>query len=178
MLKGFLIGICVLVVIVLLFMFPGSVMGSEDISDYTLSKAYLAKNTEQYARCYNSINYGTSGLIDVEFALRSEYFNDLRVNSETMKPVRKSFLDGVNQKCNKPISEYESTYQKLEEIQKKSESLSAGWRTFVFGGGSQSIPANEILQYSPARARMTLAFNDYIFTADEANLFYKEQLGL
>ena len=178
MLKGLLISIGVLVVLVLFIMFPGGVMNSDDISDYTLSKAYLAKNTEQYARCYNSVNYGTSGLIDVELALTSEYFNDQRVSSETMKPVEESFMNTVKQKCNKPIADYESAYNKAQVIQEKSGNLSVGWRTFIFGGSGQSIPASEVLQYSPARARMSVAFNDYIFTEDEAKVFYKEQLRL
>ena len=31
---------------------------------------------------------------------------------------------------------------------------------------------------SPASVRMRVAFNDYIFTADEARVFYEERLGL
>lgn len=178
MLKGLLIGIGVLVVVGLLFMFPGDAMNSDDMQDYMLSKTYLEKNTEQYARCYNSVNYGVSGLTDVEIALMGEYLNDPRVTAETMKPVEASFMKSVKQKCDKTISDYESAYKKAETVQKKSESLKVGWTTFVFGGGSQSIPTGEISRYSPARARMTLAFNDYVFTADEAKLFYKEQLGL
>lgn len=146
--------------------------------DYTLGKAYLAKNTEQYARCYNSVNYGVSGLTDVEIALMGEHLNDPRVTAETMKPVEASFMNGIKQKCNRAMSDYESAYKKAESVQEKSESLKVGWRTLVFGGGSQSIPANEILQYSPASARMTVAFNNYVFTAEEAKAFYKEQLGL
>lgn len=178
MLKGLLIVIGILVVLALFFVFPGGTMSSDDMSDYTLSKAYLAKNTEQYARCYNSVNYGTSGLIDVELALTSEYFNDQRVSSESMEPVEENFMNTVKQKCDKPISDYESAYNKAQVIQEKSEKLSFGWRTFVFGGSSQSIPASEVLQYSPANVRMSLAFNDYIFTEAEVKLFYKEQLGL
>jgi len=178
MLKGLLIGFCVVVVAVILFMFPGDAMSSDDMRDYTLSKAYLVKNTEQYARCYNSVNHGTSGLSDVELALMSEYFNDPRVTSEAMETVEESFLNDIKQECNESISKYESAYNTAEEIQEKSESLSVGWRTFVFGGGNQSIPASEVLEYSPARARMSLAFNDYIFTQDEAERFYREQLGL
>lgn len=178
MLKGLLIGFCVLVVIGLLFLFPVDAMSSDDMRDYTLSKAYLAKNTEQYARCYNSVNYGTSGLMDIELALMSEYFNDPRVSSETMKPVEQSFMSGIKQKCDESINDYESAYKKAEAVQHKSESLKVGWRTFVFGGGSQSIPSSEVSQYSPASARMTVPFNDYIFTSDEAKTFYKAQLGL
>ena len=178
MLKGLLIGFCVLVAIGLLFLFPGDAMSSDDMRDYTLSKAYLAKNTEQYARCYNSVNYGTSGLTDIELALTSEYFNDPRVSSETMKPVEQSFMNGIRQKCDKSINDYESAYKKVEAVQQKSESLKVGWKTFVFGGGNQSIPSSEVSQYSPASARMTVAFNDYVFTADEAKTFYREQLGL
>ena len=159
-------------------MFPGDTMSSEDMSDYTLGKAYLAKNTEQYARCYNSVNYGTSGLIDVELALMAEHFNDQRVSSDTMKPIEQSFMNGVKQKCDKSINDYESAYKKIEAIQQKSESLKVGWRTFVFGGANHSIPSSEIFRYSPASARMTVAFNDYVFTADEAKSFYMEQLGL
>lgn len=178
MLKGLLIGLCVWVVAGLLFMFPGDAMSSNDMRDYTLSKAYLAKNTEQYARCYNSVNYGISELTDVELALMSEYFNDPRVSSETMKPVEQSFVDGIKQKCDKSINDYESAYNKAEAVQQKSESLKVGWRTFVFGGGNQSIPASEISEYSPASARMKVPFNDYMFTVDEVKKFYMEQLGL
>ena len=178
MLRNLLIGVCVLIGISLLFIFPGDAMSSGDMSDYALSKAYLAKNTEQYARCYNSVNYGISGLTDIEITLMGEYLNDPRVTAETMKPVETSFMNGIKQKCDKAISDYESAYKKVESIQEKSESLKIGWRTFVFGGSDQKIPAGEISQYSPARARMTLALNDYVFTADEAKLFYKEQLGL
>lgn len=178
MLKGLLIGFGVLVVVGLLFMFPGDSMNSDDMREYTLSKAYLEKNTEQYARCYNSVNYGVSGLTDVEIALMGEHLNDPRVTAETMKPVEASFMNGIKQKCDKAISDYESAYKKVETVQEKSESLKIGWRTFVFGGSDQKIPANEISQYSPERARMTLAFNDYVFTADEVKSFYKEQLGL
>lgn len=176
--KNLLIGVCVLAGVGFLFIFPGDVMSSSDMSDYTLSKAYLAKNTEQYARCYNSVNYSISGLTDIELALMSEYFNDPRVSSETMKPVEQSFMNGIKQKCDKTINDYESAYKKVETVQKKSESLKVGWQTFVFGGGNQLIPSSEISQYSPAGARITVAFNDYIFTADEARSFYKEQLGL
>lgn len=178
MIKGLLISICAVIVIGLLFMFPGDTISSDDINDYTLNKAYLAKNTEQYARCYNSVNYGTSGLTDIELALMSEHFNDPRVSSEMMKPVEQSFMNEIKQKCDKPINDYESAYKKAETIQIKSESLKVGWRTFVFGGGNQSIPSNEISQHSPANARTTVPFNDYVFTADEAKTFYEEQLGL
>lgn len=107
-----------------------------------------------------------------------EHLNDPRVTSETMKLVETSFMNVIKQKCDKSISDYESAYKKAETVQVKSESLKVGWRTFVFCGGNQSIPASEILQYSPASARMTVAFNDYVFTPDEAKSFYRQQLGL
>lgn len=178
MLRGLLIGFGALVVVGLLLMFPGDVMNSDDMREYTLSKAYLEKNTKQYAQCYNSVNYGASGLTDIELALMSEYFNDPRVSPATMQPVQDSFMKGVGQKCNKSISDYESTYKKAEMIQEKSVSLQVGWRTFVFGGSDQKIPAREILSYSPTNTRMILAFNDYVFTVDEAKAFYKKQLRL
>jgi len=153
-------------------------MSSDDLREYTLNKAYLEKNTEQYARCYNSVNYGVSGLTDVEIALMGEHLNDPRVTAETMKPVEVSFMNSIKQKCDKAIRDYEYAYKKVESVQEKSESLKMGWRTFVFGGFDQKIPAGEISQYSPEHARMTLAFNDYVFTADEVRSFYKEQLGL
>ena len=162
MLKGLLIGICVLAVAGLLFMFPGDAMSSNDMRDYTLSRAYLAKNTEQYARCYNSVNYGVSGLTDVELALMGEYFNDPRVSSETMKPVEQSFMNEIKQKCDKTISDYESTYEKADVIQSKSENLKVGWRTFVLGDGNQAIPSSDISQYSPSHARLKSSFNDYV----------------
>ena len=178
MLKNLLIGVCIVAFIGLLFVFPGDAMSSSDLNDYAMNKAYLTKNTKVYARCYNSVNYGTSGLIDVELSLMGEYFNDPRVISESMKPIEQKFMDGIKQKCDKTINDYESAYKKVEAVQKKSENLKLGWQTFLFGGRNQSIPSSEISQYSPANARMTVAFNDYVFTTDEARSFYKEQLGL
>lgn len=162
----------------LLFASPGDTMSSSDMSDYILSRAYLVKNTELYTRCYNSINHGTSGLIDVELALKSEHFNDPRVSFEKMKSIEKSFLNGIKQKCDSSIDDYESAYEKVEEVQKRSESLRVGWRTFLFGGGTQVIPTSEVFQYDPGRVRMTTPFNSYIFTLDEAKAFYEERLGL
>lgn len=159
-------------------MFPGDVMSSDDMRDYTLSKAYLAKNTEQYARCYNSVNYGISGLTDVELELMGEYFNDPRVSSETMKPVEQSFMNEIKQKCDKSISDYESAYEKADAIQSKSESLNVGWRTFVLGGGNRAIPSSDISQYSPSHARLETSFNDYVFTDQEATEYFKKQLNL
>ncbi|MCA0228383.1 hypothetical protein LCH21_02940 [Patescibacteria group bacterium] len=178
MIKGLLISICAVIVIGLLFMFPGDTISSDDIHDYTLNKAYLAKNTEQYARCYNSVNYGTSGLTDIELALMSEHFNDPRVSSETMKPIEQSFMNEVKQKCDKFINDYESAYKKVEAIQSKSQSLRVGWRTFVFGSGNQSMPSGEIFQYSPSSARMKTSFNDYVFTEQDATEYFKKQLNL
>ena len=178
MLKKLLVGLVVIGLIVLIFIFPGESMNTDDLNSYVINKAYLAKNGESYARCYNSVNYGTSGLIDVELSLKSEYFNDPRVSYEKIKEVEDSFLNSIKQRCDKIVSDYESAYKKTDEIQKKSESLSMGWRTLLLGGNSQSISSNEISSYSPTSARMTVAFNDYVFTYDEARKFYKEKLGL
>lgn len=178
MLKNLLIGVCVLIVIGILFAFPGETMSSTDMSDYTLGKAYLAKNTERYTRCYNSVNYGISGLTDVEIALMGEYFNDPRVSSVSMKSVEKSFLSGIKQKCDKTISDYESAYQKTETIQMKSESLRVGWRTLISGGADQKIPTRGILLYRPENVRMNLPFNSYIFTNEEAHEYFIKQLNI
>lgn len=178
MLKKLLVGLVVIVLIVLIFIFPGESMNADDLNSYVINKAYLAKNGESYARCYNSVNYGTSGLIDVELSLKSEYFNDPRVSYEKIKEAEDNFLDNIKQRCDKIIGDYESAYKKADEIQKKSNSLNIGWHTFLFGSESQSILSNKISSYSPTSARMTVAFNDYIFTYDEARKFYKEKLGL
>lgn len=178
MIKGLLISICVVVVIGLLFLFPGDTLSSDDTQEYSLSKAYLEKNIEQYALCYNSVNYGTSGLTDIELALMSEYFNDPRVSSETMRPVEQSFMHEIKQKCDKSINDYESAFKKAETIQNKSESMRVGWRTFMFGSGDSSLHPGEVSQYRPALARTKLAFNEYIFTSDQARSYYIEHLGL
>lgn len=178
MFKKLLVGLVIIVLIILVFIFPGETMSTIDLNNYVINKAYLAKNGESYARCYNSVNYGTSGLIDVELSLKSEYFNDPRVSYEKIKEVENNFLNSIKQRCDKTISDYESAYKKADEIQKKSNSLNIGWQTFLFGGGSWSISSNEISSYSPTSARMIVAFNDYVFTYDEARKFYKEKLGL
>lgn len=178
MLKKLLIGLVFVTFVALIFIFPGELMSSDDLNSYTLNKAYLAKNKESYARCYNSVNYGASVLIDIELSLKSEYFNDPRVSSEKMKEAEISFMNIIKKKSNKTINDYESAYKNIEDIRNKSVSLKAGWRTFVFSGKDQSITFNEIYLYSPTSAHMTVAFNDYIFTTNEAKMFYMEQLSL
>lgn len=85
--------------------------------------------------------------------------------------------NSVKQKCNKSISDYESTYKKAENSASEIKGLKIGWRTFVFGGES-SIQLVESCNIATLSARMTVAFNDYVFTQQEvrAILYYTARL--
>ncbi len=178
MVKGILISIAVAIVLAVAFFFPGDTMSSDEVNEFTVSRAYLAKNMQAYAVCYNSVNYGESGLYSLELNLKGEYWNDPRVTVESLEAARSNFMDLINEKCDPVMDEYEANYNSALAIQKKSQSLAVGWRTFLLGGGNQGISSDGIDQYEPGNARKALPFNSYIYTETDAADYYDEYLGL
>ncbi len=159
-------------------LFPGEYLTDEQSNDYLLRKAYMAKNAEPYARCYNSVNHGQVLLDDVELDIKSYHYHDPSITSERLNKIGKRFLENVKKQCNKTLTDYEDAYKDALEIQKTANSLQGAWWTFLVGGSKNEIASEDLSSYTPDNARLSLFFTEYVFTRDDVQEFYDKELGL
>jgi hypothetical protein len=149
----------------------------EKANDLRLQTAYMAKNTESYARCYNSINHGTSLIGDVRLRILSENFYDDSVNSERLDVIEKSFMGTVvNPKCQSIIADYETAYKTA--IADSDELQGHKLWNFFFGASLSQPNTQDLNGFESSKVRMSVAFNDYVFTEQEVKSYFDQQLGL
>jgi hypothetical protein len=149
----------------------------EKANDLTLQTAYMAKSTESYARCYNSVNYGTSLIGDVRLKILSENFNDDSINSDRLDIIEKSFMDTVvSPKCEKTIADYETAYEAAVADSDELEGHEV-WN-FFFGATLSQPTTRDLSGFQSSRARMSIAFNDYVFTEQEVKDYFDQHLDL
>jgi len=145
-------------------------------SELMKQTAYLTKSKESYARCYNSINYGTTLIGDVRLAIKDENFNDDSITSERLNAIENTFMDTVKSKCQKTVDDYQQSYDAAvinhEEIQSSSNTL---WSLF-FGSANSQLPSQSLNSLAPASVRMELAYSDCIFTEQDVKRYFEEQL--
>jgi len=147
-------------------------------SDLMLKTAYLNKSQENYARCYGSINYGTSLIGDVRLQIKSENFYDDSITVDRLDTIQSSFMDSVKQECQKTVDDYQQSYDQALSYQEEINSSSNALWNFLFGSAGNQSSSQDLSSYSPALARMTVAFGDYVFTEQEVKDYFDEQLGL
>ncbi len=143
-----------------------------------IQTAYLAKSKESYARCYNSINHGTSLIGDVRLEIKGENFNNDSINSDRLDEVETSFMDTVKLECQKSVDEYHAAYNSAVKYQNEMESSGNGLWNILFGAASGRLSVEDLSTLEPSYARMTIAFNDYIFTEQQVKEYFEEQLGI
>lgn len=151
---------------------------SDTSSDLVKQTAYLSKSKESYARCYNSINYGTSLIGDVRLTIKGENFNDDSITSERLDVIEKSFMDTVKLRCQKIVDDYQKSYHKATEDQKDIQSSTNSLWGFLFGSVNSQPSTQELDSLAPASVRMTITYNDFVFTEQEVKSYFNEQLGL
>jgi hypothetical protein len=147
-------------------------------SDMLNKTAYLAKSSESYARCYNSINYGTSLIGDVRLQILSDNFYDKSITSDRLDIIQNSFMESVKQKCQKTVDDYQQAYDGATKDKEEINSSENALWNFLFGFTRNRSTTQDLSTYAPARARMTIPFNDYVFTQEQVQDYFKEQLGL
>ena len=140
--------------------------------------AYLAKSKESYARCYNSINHGTSLIGDVRLEIKGEHFNDDSITSDHLNEIETSFMDTVKLECQKTVDEYQGAYDSAVRYQDEVESSSNGLWSFLFGSANSQLSTNDLSLFEPAYARMSIAFDEYVFTELQVKDYFNERLGL
>lgn len=166
-----------IVIIGAIFFYFNGGPNPEKATDLTLQTAYMAKNSESYARCYNSVNHGASLIGDVRLKILSENFYDDSINSERLDVVEKSFMDVVvNPKCQSVIADYETAY-KTAVIDKNELQGHELW-SFFFGSTLSQPTTQDLSEFESSRARMSIAFNDYVFTQQEVKDYFDKELEL
>lgn len=168
----------VLLAVGVLFIYRTGGTNQQTANDLLDNTAYLSKSKDGYSRCYNSINYGTSLVGNVRLKIKSENFNDDSITSDRLNVIEKSFMDSVKLECQKTVDDYQQAYDMAakdqEEIQSSSNAL---WDLF-FGSMSSQPSAQDLSSFEPTRVRMSIAFNDYVFTEQQVKNYFEDQLGL
>jgi hypothetical protein len=91
--------------------------------------------------------------------------------------VEKSFMDTVvNPKCESVIRDYETAYKNaiIDSDQLQGHEL---WN-FIFGATLSQPTTQDLSVFQSSRARMSVAFNDYVFTEQEVEAYFTSSLGL
>jgi hypothetical protein len=162
---------------VLYFYFTGG-SNPETANDLFNKTTYMAKSKDSYARCYNSINYGTSLIGDVRLNILSENFNDKSINSDRLDIIEKSFMDSVKLECQKTIDDYQLAYDGAVKSQEEMQGSTNALWNFFFGSANSQPSALDLRSFEPGRTRMSTSFNDYVFTEQQVKDYFEKQLGL
>jgi hypothetical protein len=85
----------------------------DKVNKATLASAYLERNKDYYAKCYNSINYGPSVVGDV--ALSHYAYNSTDEEKAKIKAVESDYNQQIKSKCQQPVADYETQYQAYKQ---------------------------------------------------------------
>lgn len=168
----------VLLAVGVLFIYRTGGANPQTANDLLDKTAYLSKSKDGYSRCYNSINYGTSLIGDVRLQIKSENFNNDSITSDRLNVIEKSFMDSVKLECQKTVDDYQQAYDMAVKDQKEIQSSSNALWNFFFGSMSSRPSTHDLSSLEPARARMSAAFNDYVFTEEQIKSYFEKQLEL
>lgn len=145
------------------------------IKDNTLAKAYMDKNKEQYATCYNSINSSTGAISDVSF----DYYHPGMSDDEKVKieQVEDGFIQSIKDQCEEPVKKYEENYTLYKS---SSEQIMAANRS-VFDNLIGAKPEKDqfVTEYEPAFVRFKSGspFDNYIFTDEDIRQYFTDGMG-
>jgi hypothetical protein len=79
------------------------------VNSALLASAYLEKNKDGYAKCYNSINYGPSVVGDV--ALSHYSYNSTDEEKAKIKSIENEYNQQIKSKCQQVVTDFENQYQ-------------------------------------------------------------------
>jgi hypothetical protein len=142
----------------------------------TLAKAYMEKNKDSYAKCYNSINYGSSTIGSVSMSYLT--YNTDEATKAKLKALETSYAAKIKDQCQKQVEEYETSFSDYkstsEEIAVSSQSL-----LDKMLGGKPETDSADLRQYDPPLVRLMSgsAFTNTVFTEQEVKDYFKQELG-
>lgn len=147
-------------------------------SEYFALRNDLQGKKSDYAKCYNSVNYGKTAL-DREFKYGMKYIqadesdDDLKLFNRTQE----IFMDSINMKCNPVINRYENSYSLAEEIYSTEEARGI-WEDYLFNiFPSPSLP--NMQEYNPSVVRFQdgFALTNFVFTEEDVDKMYVNAFG-
>jgi len=143
-----------------------------------LIEAKLNKSTEKYAKCYNSVNYGTSLIGDVRLKIIGENFYDDSITPQRLDVIQESFMDTVRSKCDATIAGYENDYDEYKRLSEQTGET-ASWLSLLIGGTQSPSIGNKLTEFDPSMVRVFSgsSFNNYIFTKEEVEIYFSEKLA-
>ncbi|MGB2787632.1 MAG: hypothetical protein WBB94_04605 [Candidatus Saccharimonadaceae bacterium] len=87
-------------------------------------------------------------------------------------------MDSVKLECQKTVNDYQQAYDKAVKDQEEMEGSGNALWNFFFGSAQGQRSTQDLSSFEPSRARMSLAFNDYVFTEQQVKDYFEKQLGL
>jgi hypothetical protein len=135
-------------------------------------KSRLLISSKQYAKCYNSINYGSYMVGDV--SLSHLRFDSTDAEKAHLKSIESDFINTVKKQCNNTVREYEQTYK--DYFNKSSEAESLGWIAFLIGG--TTVASEQVDELGPQLVRFNAGdpLTYFIFTKQDVEEFYRQKL--
>lgn len=163
-------GVLVLGALIVGYFTFGSVDAGE-ANKQLLLEASLAKKADHYAKCYNSINYGTTmvGNVSISYLYHHEV--------DRLHEIENAFMEQVKQQCEKPVAEYEAEYKKLAEMDRKLAE-EASWKSFLFSWVNPP-DSSQVDSLEPSTVRFSSGnpMTNFIFTREEVEKFFQESLA-
>lgn len=149
----------------------------EITSKNTLAKAYMDKNKDRYATCYNSVNNGATVIGRVSMSYLT-YETAGTSFVDKLNATEEKFKSQVETECKPSIDGYEANFKTYtttaNEIAKTQQSV----LDKMLGGKPELDPA-ELREFEPSMIRFLGGnpFENLIFTEEDVKQFFAVELG-
>jgi hypothetical protein len=126
----------------------------DKVNNAILASAYLEKNKDGYAKCYNSINYGPSVVGDV--ALSHYSYNSTDEEKAKIKSIENEYNQQIKSKCQQVVTDFENQYKTYKQNTQDS-----------------------VDNFEPSVVRIHAGdpLDNFIFTRADVEQFFKMKLG-
>jgi hypothetical protein len=137
----------------------------------TKSQTTLIASEDEYAKCYNSVNYGSSTVMDVSLSYLK--YDSTDAEKEKLNQIESDFMNEIEATCTKAVSDYEDEYRRYESSVVEYEK--SGWINFLIGGGVVETSTGDL---APDRVRMNAGFplTTLIFTKEDVQKFFDQRV--
>lgn len=141
---------------------------ADRIAEHQLS---LMSDQKQYAKCYNSVNYGVATINDVSLSYLTFDSSEEHINK--LHQIENDFKIKVQLECSSKISEYEEKHNAY--VSSVNEYEASGWINFLIGGG---VIETDVSELSPANVRMRAGnpLTTLIFTKEDVENYFAQNI--
>jgi len=138
-----------------------------------LARAYLDKNKDAYAKCYNSIHHGGMLVGDVKLKYLYGVSDAMRAKLDRAED---DFIADITKECEKPVADYESNFETLKKTDGQIALASRSKLDVLLS--HQPEPA-DYSSYEPKMVRLFSGdpFTNLTFTEAEVKDFYSQRMG-